>query len=222
MTVQELIEGAFRLCGQKINTATDLANGLTALNQMLNFWGAERLMIYAVTKESLTLAAGTGTYTIGSGGNFNTVRPQKLLDAYIRDSDSNDHWVDISMTQNEYNAIYDKTATGRPEHLYYSPEYILGKIYFDLIPDTAETFILDSWKQITEFASLGATIVLPKEYEKALRFNLAIDLAPEYVVVLDKTVIQQAVLGKAILENINAPAVEPVKFDSALLRESLR
>jgi len=222
MTVQELIEGALRLCGLRISTDDQLDEGLEALNQMLNLWSAERIMVYAVTKESLTLTVGTGTYTIGTDGTFDTVRPQKLIDAYIRDSDDLDHWVDVSMTQNEYNAISDKTATGRPEHLYYSSEYPLGKIYFDLIPETEETFILDSWKQITEFASLEATVALPKEYEKALRFNLALDLAPEYGVVLDKTIIQQAVLGKLIIENINAPAVEPAKFDRAIRINLLR
>jgi len=221
MTVQELIEGTLRLCSLRISTDTQLDEALEALNGMLNLWNAERLMVYAVTKESLTLVVGTGTYTIGSGGTFDTVRPQKLLSAYIRDTNSLDYPVDVSMTENEYNSISDKTETGRPEHLYYSPEYPLGKIYFDLIPEVGETFVLDSWKQITEFASLEATITLPKEYEKALRFNLALDLAPEYGVELDKTVIQQAALSKIIIENINAPLVEPVRFGNDLTMNAL-
>lgn len=222
MTVQELIEGSLRLCGIRISTSTELDEALEALNGLLNLWNAERLMIYAVTKESLSITSGTGTYTIGSGGDLDTVRPQQLIDAYIRDSDDEDHPVDVTMSEKEYNAIEDKTATGRPEHIYYSPEYPLGKIYFDLIPEDSETLILDSWKPITEFASLATEITLPKEYEKALRFNLAVDLAPEYGFALDKTITQQAAFSKIVIENLNASPIEPVKFDSAITMNALR
>lgn len=222
MDAETLIRDSLRLCGVRLPIDTQLSEGLTALNSLLSLWSSEKIMIYAVTKESFSLVAGTGIYTIGSGGTFDTVRPQKLEDAYIRDSSNIDHWVDVKMTEIEYNEIADKTETGRPEQLYYSPEYPLGKIYFDLIPETAETFILDSWKQLTEFAALATTITLPDEYKKALRFNLAVDLAPEYGIVLDKTIVQQAVLGKTMLENVNIKTPEPARFDSALLIGSWR
>ena len=220
MDAETLIKGALRLCGVRIPTTDELDESLEALNQMLNLWNAERIMVYAVTKESFTIPL-SGSCTIGTGGTLDTARPQKLLDAYIRDTDNTDWPVDVGMTQDEYNSIADKTETGRPTKIYYSSEYPLGKIYFNLVPEEAETFILDSWKQITEFATLATTITLPKEYEKALRFNLALDLAPEHGVVLDKTVIQQAVLGKTMIENFNAPLVEPVKFEAAIIRNTL-
>lgn len=222
MDAEDLIKGSLRLCGVRLPSTTQLDEALTALNQMINIWNAENLMVYDIVKESFTLTSGTSIYTIGSGGDFDTDRPQKIIDAFIRDDSDCDHPVDVTMTEKEYNAIYEKGVDQRPERLYYRPSYSLGYIYFDSEPDSAETLYLDSWKQIDELAALTTTVSLPKEYESALRFNFAVFIAPEYGITLDKTVIQLASITKNILENFNVPIVGRAEFDSALTWSTLR
>ncbi len=222
-TAGNIVDGAFKLCGVLVPTPTERTSALTTLNDLLALWSAERLLVYFVVEESFTLVVGTNVYTIGSAGTFNTVRPQKITAAYLRDSDNIDYPLDVTMALTEYNRISDKGTNARPERLYYAPEFPLGKIHFDSPPDATYTFNVFSWKPLTSFADLDTTtIVIPAEYVKALRYLLAVDLAPELTVALDPLVIQQTVVSRDIIKNLNAPAVAPARFESGITRELLR
>jgi hypothetical protein len=147
---------------------------------------------------------GSASYTIGTGGIFNTVRPLRIVDAFIRDSNGFDYPVDVTMTRHEYDAISDKTASARPTRLYYDPQYALGIIYFDYAPDIVETLYLVSEKSITELANTDTTVSLPDYYKMALIFNLAILLAADLDNRLASEVIQIAAISKNTLENMVA------------------
>lgn len=222
MTGQDLVDRALRLCGIRIATTTQQEDALDVLNQLLASWSAERLLVPAVVEEDFTLVAGTISYTIGSGGTFNTTRPMRIATAYLRDSSSVDTDVDPTMSREDYALITDKSSRARPTRLYYAPEYPLGKIFFDAPPDAAYTFHAYSWKPLTAIATLGTTVSLPGEYEKVLVFSLAVDLAPEYSVALDATVIQQAVGGHVSLRDLNRPPVPFARMDAALTRDLWR
>ena len=56
--------------------AADMDDGLRFLNSMLESWGLIRQNIFKVNTETFALTAGDQTYTIGSGGDFNTARPK--------------------------------------------------------------------------------------------------------------------------------------------------
>lgn len=222
-TAGNIVDGAFKLCGVRLPTAAERTDGLTKLNEMLSLWSAERLMVFQVIEETFTLTIGQNVYTIGATGNFNTVRPQKIVDGYIRDSASIDYPLDVIMSLGEYNRIADKVSRARPTALYYAQEFPLGKVHFDSPPDAAYTFKCFSWKPLTAFADLDTTtLVIPSEYLKALRFHLAVDLAPELTVQLDQSVIAQTVASKVIIQNVNRDAVAPVRFDAAIVRELRR
>jgi hypothetical protein len=57
---------------------------------------------------------------------------------------------------------------------------------------------------MAQFASLDQTINLPEGYEAGLRFNLAVNLAPEYGRPIDQTVIGNAQNFKASLVQLNS------------------
>ena len=146
-TANTITDGAYRL-NSILNPSTDQDDsGLEALNNMISSWSAEGLLVPYNTIESFALTVGKSTYTIGSGGEFDTVRPLRIIDAFIRDSNSDDYPVDVSMTRVEYNAITQKDAEARPTRLYFDPQYPKGKIYFNYEPDTAERYILRPRKQ---------------------------------------------------------------------------
>ena len=212
-----IINAALRQIGIRQITSTEQDEALEALNNLLRQWSTERLTVFSITEESFSLPSGQITRTIGTGGNFDTSRPQIIVDAFIRDTNNYDYPVDVSMSQEEYNCIAAKsTVQGRPRRLFYKSEYPLGKIYFDLKPENTETLFLFSWKPLTEFSSSITNVALPGEYEEALKYNLAVRLAPEYQITPDNIVIQMAVITKKSIKEINAPIVEPVRFDSAL------
>jgi len=217
-TAQNIIEGALRLIGNSSPTPTELNNAFASLNDMISLWNTNNLMIYAIIEENFTLTVGKSSYTIGSGGDFNTVRPVRIVNAFIRDSNNNDHEVDTTMSMEEYNEIVSKTSQGRPSRLYYATEYPLGKIYFNSKPIEAETLYLFSWKPFTEFASLSTNVNLPAEYNKALKYNLAVDLAPEYNVTIQSSVYNEAMLSKMNIENLHAQPISPAKFEDYITK----
>jgi hypothetical protein len=138
------------------------------------------LILYANTSEDFTLAATTTSYTVGTGGTFNTGRITKVMPAsYLRDSAGIDYDIEV-IDQERYNRFIDKDSPGRPEYVMYDPQYPLGHLYFYPTPDAAYTFHCVSEKPLTEITNLTATLVLPAEYKAFLKWNTAKALAAEY------------------------------------------
>lgn len=214
-----LIKASIRLLGAYAPGETppdeDIQDGLEALNMMLDSWGLNRNLVNALTKDSFSLVAGTNNYTIGSAGTFNTVRPLKIEHAYTRETNNTDCPLRI-VDQAYWDRISSKTTQGRPEVILYDPQTTLGKVYLYPTPETGYTLYLDSWKPITQIATSASTITLPPGYERALKYNLAIELAPEYGVSVSDEVAVIAKESKAEIINVNAQ--EPLSVvDAALL-----
>lgn len=217
ITAQTLVEGAYRLWSiPRPLSINKKSYGLEALNMMLSNWSAEGLMVYAVTKENFTLTIGQAEYTIGSSGDFNTVRPLEIVDAFIRDSSNTDYPVKLG-TAGRYNDIVNKGEDNRPTELYYTPEYPLGKIYLNAEPDKADTLYLDSRKHLTEISAITDTISLPDEYKRALKYNLAMELGLENKTKFSQVIAQIASQSKKAIKKLNVlPTTEYQKFDESL------
>jgi hypothetical protein len=202
-TVNDICVKALRLIGIRDFTDTDRQDeALAALNALLTSWRLS--MHHAMIEESFPLVAGTNSYTIGSGGDVDTARPIRILSAYIRDSSGLDHSVNVNMSKYDYDKIYDKDASERPTKLYYARENPLGIIYFNSNPESVETCYISSLKPYDVYTALTDTFLLPVEYEKAVHYNLAIDLAPEYWQEPSIYVVQQAQILKDEIESENS------------------
>ena len=181
-TLYDSLKSSLRVLGVVVPgetpTAQQIQDAMDAQNAMLG--SLSPLILYANTSEDLTLAAGTASYTIGTGGTFNTGRPTKIMGAsYLNDSGNTSYPLEV-IDQARYNRISDKTTQGRPEYVMYDPQYALGMVYFYPTPDAAYTFHCVSEKPLTEITNLTATLVLPAEYKSFLKWNTAMALAPEY------------------------------------------
>lgn len=160
-------------------SADETADGLDMLNDMLSSWSNESLMIYARVTESFTLSGGTASYTIGSGATFNTSRPIEIVQAHVRQVGGNIDYP-ISMVSDEiYQGISDKTIQSIPYMLNYTNAFPTATINLFPVPDQAFALYLTSQKELTQFA-LSDVVSLPPGWKRALIYNLAIELAPEY------------------------------------------
>lgn len=160
--------------------SSDEANdGLIALNDMLDSWSNDGLIISAYTLESFSLT-GAASYTIGSGGTFNTVRPISIATAVIRYS-SVDYPLEF-ITQEAYQQqIAIKTLTSPiPDYITYDNDYPLGKIKLYPLDTAGSTLYLQSNKPLTNLSALTTTVSLPPGWKRALKYNLALELAPQY------------------------------------------
>ena len=183
-TISELCAASVRLLrgidtGASLGT-NELSDAVQALNMWLDSLSTEPNAIYVVTRESFDLVAGDNEYTIGTGGDFNTTRPVRILQAFVRIG-TTDYSVKPMNVLN-YAAIPQKSISGTPRRLYYAPEYPLGKILLDYGPTSStDDLHIYSHKAFPSYATDGSdTIALPPGYERMMKYNLAVELCPEY------------------------------------------
>jgi len=183
-TARQLITDSLRLL--KVNedgepiSPSQAKDGLRALNQLIDSWANESYMIYQRVQRSVALVSGTGQYTIGSGGDINVTRPLKITSAYSKDTNNFDHQINTSVNNAQWSKIRLKQLeTSYPRYLYYRPDFPLGEINLYPQPGSGLTLYLECWDQLSAF-TLTDSVLLPPGYERCLKYNLAIEIAPEY------------------------------------------
>jgi len=204
-----IITAAFNKVGVYSPSAAQSASALLSLNTFISVMGAEELG-YAVTGETLAIVANDPEYTIGSGGDLNSVRPIRIDKLFLRNSDNYDFEQEI-ISVTDYNEIFYKRVVARPEKVYFLPEYPLAKIIFESYPDTTYTAYIDSWKPLTVFATAGVTMTLPSEFEEMLIYNLAVRLGEDWDRVVRNSVMDRAEETKEIITSTYAKARPPAK-----------
>ena len=212
-TVNDITDAAYVKCGIRSPSGADDAEALLALNNMIGSWSVD-VVIPFVTRESFNLVVGQAEYTIGSGGDFDTVRPMSIANAYLEDSDGYSYPLKL-VAAKDYNKVGTKTLEGRPKSLYFIPEYSLAKIIFNKEADEIYTAYFEFIKHLTEFAAIGTTVALPNEYKEALVYNLAIRLAENNSVELSQSVILLAQTTYLALSRLTAVNKMPpmARFD---------
>ena len=168
----------------------EAVDGLEALNAMVSSWSNDSLLIYARLSESFPLVSGQSAYTIGSGGDFDTVRPTQILTAFTRIG-SIDY--DISIISDiDFDAITQKNISSSiPDVLFYDGNAPLGTITIYPVP-TDGALHIRSEKPLTEFAALDTELELPPGWERALVYNLAVEIGSEYGQPIDQLTYQIA------------------------------
>ncbi len=179
-TATAIISRSLRLIGAlaagETPSANEQADGLEALNAMLDSWRTSSLSVYALRDETLTLT-GAASYTIGSGGTLNTTRPVRIESAFERLSDV-DYPVKLASALAWYGLAAKSTTSDVAEWLYYEPAYPLGTLY--LYPKaTTGVLHLVTWVPLTSYAAADS-VALPPGYQDAITYNLAVRIAPEY------------------------------------------
>lgn len=208
MTIaREIVSRAHRLLGKVTSgdalPESECQDGLTALNMLIESWQAEKLVVYAFVDTAFTMVADDASYTVGPSGNFAlTPRPSKLENVYVRASDT-DYGVEI-VDSDRWVAIADKTVTSNiPSKAYYEPTLTTGTLQVWPVPDTGNSLHIVTWTAISTLALLTTAIALPSGYERALSYNLAVDLGPELSVNPPAAVVQIAADSKATIMRAN-------------------
>lgn len=195
-------------------TSDEQADGLIALNAMVEAWRNDRLMAYALQEESLTLTASSTSRTIGPTGNLVTTRPVAIEGAWILES-SVTYKVRMLSTREEYSSIPDKTTTSDwPEVAYYEAAMSDGTLYYYPSPNASRTMKLLTRVPVTSFAATSTTVTLPPGWEDALAFNLAVRFAPALQVPASPEVRAIAIDTLAGIKRAN---MRTLKVDSGLM-----
>ena len=205
------INRALRLLGILAEGETPSAamsqDALMALNQMIESWSIERLMVYNTIDQTFIWPTDEITRTLGPTGDFIGVRPTLLDDAtYYRDAATNVSYGIKIINQQQYNGIAVKTVTSTyPQVLWVNMEHpdIRLTIYPKPTRDLEWHFI--SAQELTQPAELATSMLFPPGYLRAFTYNLAMEIAPEFGVEPSPQVQRIAMASKRDLKRINNP-----------------
>lgn len=243
-TVRDIIAGSLRLisvvAAGETPTAQEQADALVSLNDMIETWSNEGLMIFKTDREVFPLTSGKSSYTIGPLGDFATSRPMQVMDVkstlpdtvvtIITPYDPGDPLaippipetpevtqtsylakaetpVDIFNIQ-QWGEIRDKRTTGSlVSKVFFQGTYPLETMDVWPVPSIESGVVLYTLKALSSFTSVNDTVSLPPGYARALRYNLAVELAPEYEREAKPSVLNTANESKAALMRKNARPV---------------
>ena len=208
-TAAEQINGAYRLLNVLDQTetanATQLANGLLALNQMLDSWSTERLSVFATNDQTFTWPTDTISRTLGPSGNFVGTRPI-LLDDSTYFVVNNISYGLTFINQEQYDAIALKASTSPyPQWLFINMDMPDITMYVWPKPTQALEMHFISVTPLTQPATSGTTLSIPPGYLRAFRFNLACEIAMELGVDAPASVKRIADVSKRNIKRINNP-----------------
>ena len=182
---------AFRLLGLyapgEDPSAEDGEEAFDVLNDWIDSLGTQRLTIYLLTRTAHTLTSGTASYTIGTGGTINIVRPLWIERAGLitNTADSTPTEIPVRvLTDDERARIAQKTLqSSYTTGIWYDHNWSAGlaRIFVYPIPNVGTTqLVIYTPTAITEFADQSTNYTFPPGYRRAIRYNLAMELAAHY------------------------------------------
>lgn len=193
-----------------------VVDAFTSLNEMVSGWANDNLTIYTVERVPLTWAGGQASRTIGEGGNFNRARPVWLNKASVI---FNGQEIPIGvLTYDEWQRIPVKTTQSTlPQVLFNDRANPLSVLNIYPVPSASITVVLYLPLAISQFATLTTDYDFPPGYPRALRYNLAIEIAPEHEVEPPASVIKIANESLDQIRTYNS-LPETIPVDGAITR----
>lgn len=238
MTAKEIINSSLRLIGViasgETATGGEFNDSLTAFKALLSQWSSEGLLSNAMTREVFGFTVPNKKYyTLGTGGDFNSARPTRILRIGIQDGSM----VNVSpdpmnpdfqeqpssyeipvriINLDEYASISNKDSASKiPSSALIEMESPLAKIFFWPVPNDGQNAVIYSEKSFADITDVDADMGLPPGYDYALKYNLAIELAPEFGVQTRAEIAQNAKMSKGSIKIANTKNVK-IKTDAFL------
>jgi len=209
-TYRNMVEDALLTLGvtsaEESVEGNEAAISLRILNELIDEWNASSGLLYTTLTQSIPLT-GNQTYRIGPNGNFQGgVRPTEIISAWIRENGI-DYQLTV-LTDSDFDDIPQKnSSTSRPAYINFdrgAPDSLIS-----LYPSgygSGELFI--RYLAPLSEVSYDTPVVLPPAYQAALRYNLAVKLAPIYGEIPAPQVELDARTSKAKIMSNNAEVPE--------------
>lgn len=194
----------------------DLRIAVQSLGVLIDSWSNDRLAVHKMLPLYFALVAGQKEYTMGPGGDWNVTRPMRIEQAYLSYGASlvngtitltrttNDIPIDI-LTAHEYADVAMKNMPlSIQTAMYDNGDYPLRKLSFYPVPSTNAVVTLWMWQPLINIDDLDGEITFPPGYERALKFNLAVELAAEFGKSLTQEIVDSAQDSWSKLRRLNS------------------
>lgn len=210
-------------------SAAQGADALDLLNALVDSWRIDgKVSILTFTRTVFGLTTNIQRYTIGSGGDIAITRPEWI--EWVRVIPDNTVATTLRtelpcelFTLERWAAIVIKGQTGPyPTGIYYDRSFgnvtQRGNIDVWPIPTTANAALaLYTPTPLGQFADITTVYEFAPGYPKALRTNLALELAPGYGKDVSPELQAAAATSKALVE-INNISIPEMRCDAAIRR----
>lgn len=234
--VRDVLRASYRLggglkwAGQYVNQSEE-SEGITFLNNMINGFKMENLMIQQYIRTVVNVNTNQRVYSVGIGQDWNIERPQRIRRAgYLIGSGTSlvEVPMQIVLSMEEWaNFTVKFVPSSIPLALYYSPASptqgaIVGQAELWPVPNAASTIAIYTPQFLEEVNTADDPLYMPDGYRELLVYNLAIrihQMPPYNMRPMDGTVIQMARYFKA---RIKAEQMQPlfIGSDPAAMQES--
>jgi hypothetical protein len=159
---------------------TQYTDASRTLNIMQKAWQAKGLQLWTITEGTISLTENQSAYTLGTGGV--EARPLKITDVFIRNTDGTDVPM-RALSRQEYKALANKSSAGFPTQYYFDPQLDNARFHIYQAPDAATdtyTIYIVYQRSIEDITDSVHTFDFPQEWYEAVKYGLAVRLAPVY------------------------------------------
>ena len=223
MTLTNLVNAALRKLGvlptgaSLVAGAPQLTDALDTVNNLLDNWGADKLMAISVFINGYALQPNTGTYLIGPGQTFNVARPAAIEAAAVNLQNGITMPVRV-LNAKEWADLPDRSAYAHlVEYLFYDRALTIGKVFVSPVPIVAANLELTTWLQISKFGDFTTDNPIQPGYARLLELATAIELAPEYPAArVSDQLMKDYLEAMAAIRNLNASLLgqDPVEVQA--------
>jgi hypothetical protein len=218
ITAKRLFYGAYRAARlvnleQTILGPDQEEEARETYNRMVDAMSADGLTISHVSRETFAVASGSGDYTIGPGGDWDTTWPDRIERAGIIVSSGSGYPAERKLNQltiDQWQAWTFKTQPNNwPWSYFYERAFPLGIVHLLYVPNNATSVILYLEHPLSAIAVAAdyATVTLEFQpgYQEMLETNLAVQLAESNPrAQISQSVIQRAKSSMMLLKAVNA------------------
>ena len=227
-TVRDLCAGALKKLGvlgaDETMSSGDAAHVFSALNDWIDENKTENLTIFEMTRSTWTIVSGTGTYTVGAGGDVSIARPlyKNIEHVSFQDTGTNLEVQLQPFTVDAWAKVALKTLTNSwPQAWFYNPAFPLGTLELWPVPTSATLQgVIYALTAVEEFASLDTVISLPPGYRNFISHNLALEVAPDFERKPSALLVRQAQRSTANIKRANIRLADLSSDAGALVQGS--
>ena len=193
-------------------TADQAESALDALNTLLDAWSVERLLTWTRPRYVLPLVADKGAYTWGlvvgetTPADISQVAPVRLEMALLNIGGSPAHeWPIRILTQQEWeeDVWFKDLASSYVEAVYLERQVPYAMLHVYPVPSQVFTLVVLPWQAHSPYAAWDSVLEWPNGYARAMQYNLALEIAPQYMVEPSQTIMRIADESKRALYPIN-------------------
>lgn len=190
-------------------TAAQAQQAIRKLNNMLESWSIEGLLVYGVTANLLPLVANKQVYTVGPGGDLNIDYPNTIINQTIRNNTlptaNQQDYPLYRYNDEEWSQVPFKNQAAQWPNwgIWFNETYPTVQAYVLPIPTTSQYTVVIWTRDNFGTYTANTVLSLPPGYRRAITANLYLELAPSYSVPVDEQAKQNAIQSKAAIQIAN-------------------